>query len=303
MKKVLITGNSGYIGSHLTKLLSKNYHVYGLDENKNTVPVVEHFLEDVCNIKPINIEFDTVIHLAALVNVNESERNPIDYYHVNLNGTLKVLHHTKFKNFIFASTGAAENCHSPYGVSKRAAEDCVRQFFKEIDITYTIFRFYNVIGADGFAPTNPDGLMHNLIKAKNTGKFTIFGNDYKKFASSVAKEETLKGLESVGRGSASAKRLFGEADLSVLPAVGQAVASATQGNVLPAMGVIPKIWNQAKTPEATRDALAKLLLQRGPEAQQTLRDLPNFMQQYNAAQARNSALANALAQQPTRTER
>ena len=178
MKKVLITGNSGYIGSHLTKLLSKNYHVYGLDENKNTVPVVEHFLEDVCNIKPINIEFDTVIHLAALVNVNESERNPIDYYHVNLNGTLKVLHHTKFKNFIFASTGAAENCHSPYGISKRAAEDCVRQFFKEIDITYTIFRFYNVIGADGFAPTNPDGLMHNLIKAKNTGKFTIFGNDY-----------------------------------------------------------------------------------------------------------------------------
>jgi hypothetical protein len=131
----------------------------------------------------------------------------------------------------------------------------------------------------------------------------IFGNDYKKFASGVAKEERLKGLESVGRGSGTAERLFGEGDLSVLPAVGQAVASAAQGNVLPAMGAISKIWNQAKTPEATRDALAKLLLQRGPEAQQTLRNLPNFMQQYNAAQARNSALANALAQQPTRTER
>ena len=131
----------------------------------------------------------------------------------------------------------------------------------------------------------------------------IFGNDYKKFASSVSKEERLKGLESVGRGSGTAERLFGEGDLSVLPAVGQAVAGAVQGNPLPAMGVIPKIWNQAKTPEVTRDALAKLLLQRGQEAQQTLRDLPNFMQQYNAAQARNSALANALAQQPTRTER
>lgn len=146
-----------------------------------------------------------------------------------------------------------------------------------------------------------------LTMWKNTGMSDklkeIFGNDYKKFASSVSKEETLKGLESVGRGSASAKRLFGEADLSVLPVIGQAVASATQGNVFPAMGVIPKIWNQAKTPEATRDALAKLLLQRGPEAQQTLRNLPNFMQQYNAAQARNSALANALAQQPTRNER
>ena len=35
-----------------------------------------------------------------------------------------------------------------------------------------------VIGNDGFAPTNPDGLMYNLLKAKETGEITIFGNDY-----------------------------------------------------------------------------------------------------------------------------
>jgi len=128
----------------------------------------------------------------------------------------------------------------------------------------------------------------------------IFGNDYKKFASSVAKEEKLKGLESVGRNSASAERLFGEADLSALPVVGQAVASATQGNIFPAMGAIPKIWNQVKTSEAMRNTLADLLLQRGPEAQRTLRELPMFMQKYNENQARNAALANALAQQPNK---
>ena len=43
---------------------------------------------------------------------------------------------------------------------------------------YTIFRFYNVIGSEGFAPTNPDGLMSNLIKAIDTGTFTIHGTDY-----------------------------------------------------------------------------------------------------------------------------
>ena len=131
----------------------------------------------------------------------------------------------------------------------------------------------------------------------------IFGNDYNKFASGIAKEAKLKELETVGRGSQTAERLFGEGDLNVLPAVGQAVAGAVQGNPLPAMGAIPKIWNQVKTPEVTRNALADLLLQRGPEAQKTLRDLPEFMRKFNEAQARNAALTNALAQQPARNER
>ena len=178
MKRVLITGNAGYIGSHLSKLLSTDYEVYGLDQNENIAPVVRHLLEDIHELTPILLEFDTVIHLAALVNVNESVHEPINYYHTNINGTLKVLQNINFKNFVFASTGSAEHCHSPYSVSKRAAEDCVRQYCEELDVGHTIFRFYNVIGTDGFAPTNYDGLMHNLLKAKETGVFTIFGKDY-----------------------------------------------------------------------------------------------------------------------------
>lgn len=180
MKKVLITGNSGYIGSHLSKLLSSEYQVYGLDQNECIVPVLLHYKGDICgnSLADLGRDFDTVIHLAALVNVNESEHEPINYYYTNVIGTLKVLQHITFKNFIFASTGAAEQCYSPYGVSKRAGEDCVRQYCEERDIGHTIFRFYNVIGTDGFGPTNHDGLMFNLIKAKETGEFTIFGKDY-----------------------------------------------------------------------------------------------------------------------------
>ena len=182
MKKILITGNSGYIGSHLTKFLSKDYIVHGLDKQDYIVPP-QWFLKTSIN-HPIILdeEYDAIVHLAALVNVGESESNPIMYYITNTNGTMNVVKNIKCKHFIFASTGAAELCYSPYGVSKRMAEDIVREYCTVHKlIPYTIFRFYNVIGSDGIKPTNPDGLFYNLIEATKTGKFTIYGKDYDTF--------------------------------------------------------------------------------------------------------------------------
>jgi UDP-glucose 4-epimerase len=182
MKKVLITGNSGYIGSHLSKMLYKDYELYGLDIKPSQFPVTGHYQLDINRVFSIDVEFDCVIHLAALVNVGESEQRPIQYYITNLNGTMNVINKIKTKNFIFASTGAAVGCSSAYGISKRAAEDVVREYCTQHRPTpYTIFRFYNVIGSDGFAPTNPDGLMYNLMQAKEKGEFTIFGTDYNTF--------------------------------------------------------------------------------------------------------------------------
>ena len=179
MKKILITGNSGYIGSHLTKLLEKDYIVHGLDIHEAQHPVKEFHQIDINRLFSVDQEYDAVIHLAALVNVSESERIPIQYYITNINGTMNVINKIKTKNFIFASTGAADLCESAYGISKRAAEDVVREYCTTHRPTpYTIFRFYNVIGTDGYKPTNPDGLMYNLIKAIDTDEFTIFGKDY-----------------------------------------------------------------------------------------------------------------------------
>jgi UDP-glucose 4-epimerase len=179
MKKVLITGNSGYIGTHLTNLLKDEYEVYGLDVNPNQLPVVHQYNVDIRRPFDIAEEFDAVVHLAALVNVGESEMKPIQYYITNLNGTMNVLNKIKTKNFIFASTGAAQDCCSAYGISKRAAEDVVREYCTTHRQTpYTIFRFYNVIGSTVVAPTNPDGLFYNLMKAPEIGSFTIYGSDY-----------------------------------------------------------------------------------------------------------------------------
>ena len=181
MKKILITGCSGYIGSHLSKMLANDYEVHGLDIDEPQAPLNEFYR---CDINrqfaiPGDIEYDSVIHLAALVRVGESEQIPIKYYITNLNGTMNVVNKIKTKNFIFASTGAAQDCSSAYGISKRAAEDVIREYCtKHKQQDYTIFRFYNVIGSDGYEPTNPDGLMYKLMEARDTGVFTIYGNDY-----------------------------------------------------------------------------------------------------------------------------
>jgi len=179
MKKILITGSSGYIGSHLLKKIKDLYIVYGLDKQETQVPV-DLIYADITNLEDLKqeYEFDCIIHLAAEVRVGESVKDPILYYETNINGTLNVLKHFKTKNFILASTGAAEGLSSPYGISKKAAEEITQQFCIEKNINYTIFRFYNIIGTDGIDVKNPDGLFFNLIKSKETGVFKVFGNDY-----------------------------------------------------------------------------------------------------------------------------
>jgi len=179
MKKILITGSSGYIGSHLCDMLSGEYEVHGLDIVQPQVETEKFYNVDINKQFAIDgVEFDAVVHLAALTSVPESQERPISYYITNLNGTMNVLNKCKTKNFIFASTGAAQDCLSAYGVSKRAAEDVVRSYTKMAEAEYTIFRFYNVIGSTVAMPTNPDGLFYNLAKARETGEFTIFGSDY-----------------------------------------------------------------------------------------------------------------------------
>ena len=137
-----------------------------------------------------NIEFDCVIHLAAEVAVGRSVTNPIVYYQTNTLGTLRVLQDLKFKRFIHASTGSAGPMNNPYGISKRASEEIVNQYCKERSIPFTTFRFYNVTGSDGINPTNPDGLMWNLMNAEKTGVFNLFGDDYNTLDGSAVRDYT-----------------------------------------------------------------------------------------------------------------
>ena len=195
--KILITGNSGYIGSHLTQfLLNKraDLELYGLDRKAPQLPVKEQARNDITMpgyfLWSKDFEFDCVIHLAAEVAVGRSVKNPIVYYQTNTLGTLRVLQDLKYKRFIHASTGSAGPMNNPYGISKRAAEQIVDQYCKERSIPFTTFRFFNVTGSDGIEPTNLDGLMWNLMNAQKTGVFNLFGNDYNTLDGSAIRDYT-----------------------------------------------------------------------------------------------------------------
>jgi hypothetical protein len=110
----------------------------------------------------------------------------------------------------------------------------------------------------------------------------VFGNDYRQFAAAVAKEARLKGLESAGRGSPTAPRLAGMADLDVAPVMqaGQAVAT---GNVPGMVTSISNLFGQVKTPEAVRNQMGRMLLSRD---QQKLIDLSESLRLLNEARSR-----------------
>lgn len=172
MKKILITGSEGYIGKHLIKMIGNQYDVYKLD-----IKDPDHSI-DIRADFDLDTEFDTVIHLAALVNVSRSTLYPMEYFDTNVNGTYNVLTKLKYKNLVLASTGSAAGMASPYGISKRMAELVVEDYCKKNKKDFTMFRFYNVTGADGLPPTNPDGLFFSLMRAEKEGVFYLYGDDY-----------------------------------------------------------------------------------------------------------------------------
>lgn len=181
MKRILVTGSNGYIGHNLIKSLqTKMCWVTGMDRYNRTGKLGDEFVhQNILDTAPLNdeygTEYDTVVHLAALVQVGMSDKAMMDYYRTNVVGTMNMLERIDYKNFIFASTCQA-SAHHTYGSTKSIAEKIVRDYCTLNNKKYTIFRFGNVVGGEHL--TNTDGLMYNLIKAKETGVFTLYGDDY-----------------------------------------------------------------------------------------------------------------------------
>ena len=185
MLKVLITGVTGYIGSHLAKVLYEAGHtITGLDtewRKHNDVKRYCHriLIKDVTR-HVIDDDYDVIVHLAGLIQVEESVVRPTTYYATNLGGTVNMLRQriNGEPHFIFASTAGAFDAQSPYARSKLAAEDIIKEQSK----AYTIFRFFNVAGSDGMH--RQVGRSSHLIRiaaeaaASKRDFMTIYGEDY-----------------------------------------------------------------------------------------------------------------------------
>jgi UDP-glucose 4-epimerase len=181
--KILVTGCTGYIGSHVCKVLfERGYEVIGLDINleQNDVSkwVDRIIFADVRSVD-LDESFDAIVHLAGVISVEESMSKPAHYYDTNLNGTLNMLSQIDIDtHFLFASTAGAFDPQSPYAKSKVAAEDVI----KEQAEGYTIFRFFNVAGSDG--ENMQQGTATHLIRIASEcavgtrESMCIFGHDY-----------------------------------------------------------------------------------------------------------------------------
>ena len=117
MGKTVITGASGYIGSVLSKKLPDAIQ---FDVDTWDINYCEKTFEDVT----------CLVHLAALVRVGESVRDPVNYYRTNVGGTINVLKSYPNAKMVFASTGAAFHPDSPYGHSKVMCEQIIKDTCK-----------------------------------------------------------------------------------------------------------------------------------------------------------------------------
>jgi UDP-glucose 4-epimerase len=183
MLKILVTGATGYIGSHLCKVLYEAGHtITALDiewkKHNHIMPYVHRILVKDVSRLVIDEDYDVIVHLAGYISVEESVRRPSLYYGCNIGGTSNLLNHQGNPHFIFASTAGAFDPQSPYARSKVAAEDII----KEKSNNYTIFRFFNVAGSNGIH--RQIGKASHLIRiaaetaVNKRDRMYIYGEDY-----------------------------------------------------------------------------------------------------------------------------
>ena len=177
MKRILITGGAGFIGSNITDfLLEKNYSVRVLDNlstgNKNNLchhfnnPNFEFMYGDITNIEHVRKackDVDAICHQAALGSVPRSIEDPLSSHNANVNGYLNILVAAKennIKRVVYASSSSVYGDEpnlpkvelrigkqlSPYAVTKYIDELYGRLFSELYDMECIGFRYFNVFG-------------------------------------------------------------------------------------------------------------------------------------------------------------
>lgn len=227
---ILVTGGAGYIGSHtVLELLQAGFQVVVIDNLSNaykdlnfkkpecllrveklTNKNVTFINADITNINDLrNVfqkhTFHCVIHFAALKAVGESCEKPLEYYKVNVSGTinlLEVMRENDVKHFIYSSSATVygiperlplmENmktgdCTNPYGKTKFMVEEILRDLcISDKEFSVISLRYFNPVGAhpSGQIGEDPNGIPNNLmpyIAQVSVGKreiLHVYGNDY-----------------------------------------------------------------------------------------------------------------------------
>ncbi|HBS48830.1 MAG TPA: UDP-glucose 4-epimerase GalE [Rhodobacteraceae bacterium] len=212
MKKILVTGGAGYIGSHACKALKAAGYEPVTFDNLETGwrdavkfgPFEHGDLLDRARLDEVFAAHRpvAVMHFAALSQVGEAMSQPGRYWRNNVAGSLNLIEaavDAGCLDFVFSSTCATYGEHdnvvldedtpqlplNAYGASKRAIEDVLRDFGASHDLNSVIFRYFNVAGADPEAEVGefhrPETHLVPLMLEAIDGKrpaLTVFGTDY-----------------------------------------------------------------------------------------------------------------------------
>ncbi|MBQ3474268.1 UDP-glucose 4-epimerase GalE [Candidatus Saccharibacteria bacterium] len=203
MKKILVTGGTGYIGSHtIIELYQKGYEIDIVDNLFNSKITVLDKIEEICGKRPefyqIDLldyeklndlfkqnQYDLVMHFAGLKAVGESVEKPLEYYENNVGGTinlLKCMKNSGVKRIIFSSSATVygdpgdpkyvetmetgRNLANPYGKTKYVIEEIIKdQATADAEFEAVLLRYFNPIGnhPSGLIGEDPNGIPNNLM--------------------------------------------------------------------------------------------------------------------------------------------
>ena len=209
---ILVTGGAGYIGSHIVELLIKLKAKVFIYDNLSTgykklINKKAKFIKgDIKNFKDLSLVIDknkinSIIHLAAYLNINDGEKNKKKYFKNNVGGTLnlvKACNNNNVKNIIFSSScsvyGNKKNSvnentkpkpKSYYAFTKFKSEEIIKKYSKKFKYKYGILRYFNVAGASKSGKIGEIEKSHgHLIKniaiqsQKTKPQINVYGNDY-----------------------------------------------------------------------------------------------------------------------------
>lgn len=200
--KILVTGGTGYIGSHtVVELQKKGFEVIIVDNLSNSHATVVDQIEQISGVRPVFEEFDLtdvnktndffnrhsdlkgIIHFAAYKAVGESVSDPLMYYRNNIGSLINILENMKIHqidNLVFSSSctvyGQPEvlpvsedspilNAMSPYGNTKQISEEIINDTSHVTNVKAILLRYFNPIGAHETALIGelPLGVPNNLV--------------------------------------------------------------------------------------------------------------------------------------------
>ncbi|MDY6062206.1 MAG: UDP-glucose 4-epimerase GalE [Erysipelotrichaceae bacterium] len=199
---ILVTGGTGYIGSHtVCELIKHGHNIVIVDNLYNSSIEVIDSIEEITGVKPIFYQvditdknelenvfiennFDGIIHFAGYKAVAESCVKPMEYYRNNVSGSLNVYelaHKYHVDNIVFSSSATVYgdsfevpfkeeyglgNCTNPYGQTKKINELMLSDYAKAYqNMSVVLLRYFNPIGAhpSGLIGENPNGIPNNLV--------------------------------------------------------------------------------------------------------------------------------------------